>query len=70
LRAWAKHPRHPHHISFLRGRLAYQSTALRWFCCYECAFQFRQQVCVTMRPFLLTCPGCEQVGFVIGQARK
>jgi len=50
--------------------LAWQSTAIRWFCCYECAYQFRQQVRVTMRSHVLTCPGCEQVGFVIGQAKR
>jgi hypothetical protein len=50
--------------------LAWQSTALRWFFCLECRFQFRQQVCVTMRPHLLTCPGCELHGYVTGQIRR
>ncbi len=49
--------------------LAYQSTCLRWFFCGECAHQYKEQVCVTMRASLLTCPCCEQVGFVVGQAK-
>lgn len=50
--------------------LLYQSTCLRYFFCWEYKLQFKQQVCVTMRAHLLTCPGCELHGYVTGNSKR
>jgi hypothetical protein len=50
--------------------LSKQSTARRFFWCRECSHQFEMVTAVTMRPELITCPGCEVAGFVVGQAKR
>lgn len=50
--------------------LSRQSTCIRYFFCWECKLQFKQQVAITMQPHLLTCPGCEIHGYVTGNVKR